>query len=295
MIHNLKYKKHISTSVLMVSVFVMSIFWSSCEFELPDADSIPDATPPSAAFGETVGDDYLIYNFANFSVSATDYMWNFGDGTTSTDLDPTHVYAEAATDEDGTPYTVTLTASDKLGVTSSVSKEIMVLKPEIPEAMQLVILNPSFDEPGDDGKYLLPWVPESSIGKTPQSSSSSSFVGGKAGKFPNAGTDPRIGYQKDIAVTKNTDYTITYWYSIETGDPSSLIVAILGGNISDASEVAAATIKKFEGTTQVGKTPFEQVDLTFNTGDNGIISIHISNTGPKTAYVEEFSAVVTPK
>lgn len=293
MINKIKFRNNISTSVLMVSIFVLSVFMTSCEFELPEANSIPDATPPAAAFGESIDGDYLSFAFANFSISATDYVWNFGDGTTSTEYEPKHTYAEAATDEEGTTYTVSLTASDKLGATSTFSKEIVVLKPAKPIAIVPTILNPSFDIPGDDGKYLQPWVPASSaIGKLPQLSSSSSFVGGKAGKFPGV-DDLRVGYQTGIAVSKNTSYKISYMYSIETGDPSELTVSILAGTISDASEVAGATIASHAGTVQVGKTPFEKVDIIFNSGDNDLISIHITSTkGNETAYIEEFTAEV---
>lgn len=42
--------------------------------------------------------------FQNESVNATSYVWNFGDGTTSFDINPTHVYADYGT------YTITLEA-----------------------------------------------------------------------------------------------------------------------------------------------------------------------------------------
>jgi Zn-dependent metalloprotease len=44
-------------------------------------------------------------SFTNFSVNATSYLWNFGDGITSTEANPTHIYSVAGT------YTITLTAT----------------------------------------------------------------------------------------------------------------------------------------------------------------------------------------
>ncbi len=50
----------------------------------------------------------------------TDWAWDFGDGATSTQQNPTHQYAD-----DG-DYTVTLTVTDDLGLTASLSQTISV-------------------------------------------------------------------------------------------------------------------------------------------------------------------------
>jgi len=47
-----------------------------------------------------------VVNFTNTSVDASSYLWDFGDGNTSTDENPTHVYTTSGT------FTVTLTASN---------------------------------------------------------------------------------------------------------------------------------------------------------------------------------------
>ncbi|MDO6803360.1 PKD domain-containing protein [Wenyingzhuangia sp. 1_MG-2023] len=277
-----KYKSAITILILMVMISVTSC--DSFEYELPEANSKEDLTPPEANFSAAVTDDYLTYTFANASTSATDYMWNYGDGNTSTGVDGVNTFPAEGT------YTVTLTASDKLGVESISSLEVVVVEPEEPLAIVPKILNPSFDEPGDDGKYTSPWV-DSNLGKTIQISTSSSFVGTKAAKFPNI-SDARVAYQKDIAVTPNTDYIISYLYSIETGDASSITVSILGGTVTSPDDIAGATLKSHTGTVQLGKTPFESVDVSFNSGSNSTISIHIENTGTATGYVEEFTSSV---
>ena len=284
MINNIKYLKHISTSVLMVTVFMLSL--TSCEFDLPEANSKLDDTPPSADFGATVTEDYLEYNFANFSVSGTDYEWDFGDGATSTSQDPTHVYAEEATDEDGTPYTVTLSASDKLGVVSTVSKEIIVLKPEVPVIPVPVILEPGFEDlslPDGTGDGRDSW--RCSFGSVMQITSSPVSFGEQAAKFPSDGG--RTAYQ-EIAVTKNVDFVLTYHYTIKTSPVGSITVAVLGGSISDLSEAAGVTITSFTGTDQEDANTYVQVNLPFNSGDNSTVAILITNEGAE-ARIDEFS------
>lgn len=71
---------------------------------LTEVDSITiDYTQPEASF--TVTYDGLTATFTNTSVHAFDYFWEFGDGETSTEENPVHVYP------DEEEYTATLTAT----------------------------------------------------------------------------------------------------------------------------------------------------------------------------------------
>ncbi|HJW30344.1 MAG TPA: PKD domain-containing protein, partial [Saprospiraceae bacterium] len=64
-------------------------------------------------------DNGLTITFSNLSQFATSYLWNFGDGNTSTATNPTHTYAE-----DGT-YLVKLTAFNSCG--NDVSQQTLVI------------------------------------------------------------------------------------------------------------------------------------------------------------------------
>lgn len=68
--------------------------------------------PPEALFtaSTVVGDFPLVVQFTNSSTAAYTYLWDFGDGNTSTVANPTHAYASAGT------YTVSLTATGADGV-----------------------------------------------------------------------------------------------------------------------------------------------------------------------------------
>ncbi len=89
----------------LLSQFLIIIFFilSGCS-----KDSIPE---PSVSFtmdktdaelGETV-------TFTNISQDATSYVWDFGDGSISTEENPTHIYSSTGA------YIITLTASGKGG------------------------------------------------------------------------------------------------------------------------------------------------------------------------------------
>lgn len=71
------------------------------------ADTIDVLPPPTAGFTYTV--DGLTVSFVNTSTAADTYFWTFGDGETSIEESPIHVYAAGGT------YTVTLEASGVCG------------------------------------------------------------------------------------------------------------------------------------------------------------------------------------
>lgn len=76
-----------------------------------DEPPIP-GNQPSASFTYTV--EGLTATFANTSLYATSYLWDFGDGATSTEQNPTHTYAEEGL------FSISLTATNDLGTNTSV-------------------------------------------------------------------------------------------------------------------------------------------------------------------------------
>ena len=66
----------------------------------------------------------LEVSFVNASVNATGYEWDFGDGNSSADAEPTHTYEAAGT------YTVTLTASNADG-SDVATKEVTVMEADV--------------------------------------------------------------------------------------------------------------------------------------------------------------------
>jgi len=72
-----------------------------------DTEEPTNTADPVASFQyEVSATNYLEVTFTNFSQNATSYNWDFGDGESSTDQNPVHVYAAAG------DYSVVLTATN---------------------------------------------------------------------------------------------------------------------------------------------------------------------------------------
>jgi len=78
--------------------------------------------PPAADFTFTA--NHLVVNFTDASTDSdgtiVSWLWNFGDGNTSTAQNPGHTYAAGGT------YTVTLTVTDNDSAVDSISKPVTV-------------------------------------------------------------------------------------------------------------------------------------------------------------------------
>ncbi|RYY21250.1 MAG: PKD domain-containing protein, partial [Sphingobacteriaceae bacterium] len=82
--------------------------------------SITVYAQPKTSFTSDVqaGCTQLNVNFKNLTTGNNTYLWNFGDGSTSTVANPTHVFASR-----NTPYTVSLIAKNTLGCADTLSIE----------------------------------------------------------------------------------------------------------------------------------------------------------------------------
>jgi PKD repeat protein len=85
-----------------------------------DVTGPPANTPPVAKFGVTC--EQLTCTFSDSSTDAEGsiktWQWDFGDGNSAPDQNPVHEYAAAQT------YSATLTVTDSVGATNSVTKPV---------------------------------------------------------------------------------------------------------------------------------------------------------------------------
>ncbi len=272
---HLSYIKNSSKLVkVFLCLFAMTLTVScDFEYELPEAGSIADLTAPMASFSASQSEDnFLTFSFSNLSSSAINFEWNLGDGTTATSKDVTNTYEAEGS------YTVTLIVSDALGVKSTISKVISIVEPPAPAAKVPTILEASFEDntlPDGTGDGRDSW--RNDFGDVIQITSSPVQDGGQAAKFPSAGD--RIAYQSGLEVTPNTDYVITYYYTIKTSPEGSITLNVLGGTIGSLSEVSSKSLASHVGTDQTDENTYVKVDLEFNSGANDAISLLITNEG----------------
>lgn len=310
------------------------------------------AVPPSAGFDVVQSSvDFLEYTFTNTSTDGETYAWDFGDGNTSTDESPTHVYA--------TPdvYTVTLEVTNAAGLSATLQKPIDIQAPvtadftfvtnqnpdtyqsvqfmdasigavellwEFGDDYQFTGMNPSHtymadgiytvtltassitglqdvatmdvsvalgfiasiseagfedDDPSalacgtdQDGREC--WR-NSDLGGVIQITSSPTNSGSQAAKLPSDGS--RIGYQL-VEVEENTEYTVSFFYTMKTSPVGSLTVSVLDGTtLTDPSEIPGVTITSLTVNDQNDANTYIQENIVFNSGSNTQIAIYFNN------------------
>jgi len=161
---------------------------------------------PKASFSYVA--DKQTVTFTNTSSNASSYSWDFGDNTTSTEVNPVHTFPAEGT------YTVTLTAIDGTDQ-NKYSEDIFVVGKFIP-----TILNPSFD----DGKNY--WQEEgnnfyTTTGPTPPD-------GTHGAKLKN----PGHSIVQTFEVGSHTNYTLKYYtVSKSTSAGGTLTLTDGDGNV----------------------------------------------------------------
>jgi gliding motility-associated-like protein len=169
------------------------------DFQLPLTAANFDCTP-SDCIGNTT-------SFVNTSAGADSYLWNFGDGATSTEENPSHLYAAAGT------YTITLTvlSSTTCNGIDSTQRTITITTPEQITLENTVVCgeeNYVLSVPSNEGTFS--WSPTEGLSNP--NSSSTTYSGNESQNFTvtqnNAGCITTYELQVDIlkftALTNDT-------------------------------------------------------------------------------------------
>ncbi|MCU0358012.1 MAG: PKD domain-containing protein, partial [Cyclobacteriaceae bacterium] len=100
-------------SAALILLFSTIVFFAGCTDE---DELLPQVT---AEFTYTVNEATGTVTFINTSTNATKYLWDFGDGETSTEINPIKTYATGS-------YTVRLTASNVAGASGAYEDNLVI-------------------------------------------------------------------------------------------------------------------------------------------------------------------------
>jgi PKD repeat protein len=282
--------------------FILCISFTSCDFdfELPEAGSIADKTLPTAdfSFSQTDPEDFRVVTFANESRSATTYAWTFENGDTSTDKNPSYTYPSEGI------YSVSLTVSDGNNVSDAVSRDIEIIRPAEPDAIDPEVINGDFGD-GQDGWKISSFTDgttspfNSSSDGSPNdydgNDTGAKTAGAKWTSSTSAGAlfsgNSRFAYQA-FTVSANTSYTFEWEHAIKNDVEDApggdrIVVQILDGHFSDGKDALNATVlSESVGNMANGKGNFTILETEFESNDSGLISIWIYGVTSEDAYAD---------
>lgn len=288
-------------------VLAVALFLSSCEsafeFELPEANSKIDTVLPEANFSYIPSaDDFTTIEFKNLSFESTKYLWDFGGGNTSTEVDPVFTFSGG----EGM-YPVTLTASDANGASDVITIDVEVV--DLFVAITPEIFNGDFNEGQDDWKFSSFTGGTTSPFNSSSDGSNLNYDGSDNGsKTPGAkwtmstsagvykSSNTRYAYQA-IIVSPNTEYILEYEYAIKNDGTAAeggnrIVGGILDGHFNDGAEAVPGgsndglLLVSHVGDMDLGKGVFTTVQTAFTSNASGEVSILIYGVTDVDAYVD---------
>ncbi|MFI1744719.1 PKD domain-containing protein [Thalassobellus sediminis] len=248
-----------------ISILIFAVTLMGCEEE--------DTVLPKvvAGFTHTINADTGVVTFINISEQATNYSWDFGDGKSSTLINPVKAY------KDGT-YTIVLTASNSAGSSDVFQDEITILIP-------LIATVPiTFD--GENTKYDAEVFSGASFeivdnpapgGSNPNAS--------KVGAITNIGAEYEgISFDlgSDLDLTTDKSISINFWADA----PVNVLLKLEEG-----------TGENIEKTASHGGSGWETIIFSFNASDEySRLTLFVDGPGTTagTFYVDDINQIETP-
>ncbi|WP_139957405.1 PKD domain-containing protein [Flavicella sediminum] len=303
--YQFNFFKNTIKTVLCASILVVSV---SCEdafeFDLPEAGSIEDKTLPTANFGYIPNAlDFKTVEFNNLSTESTKYLWDFGEGNTSTEKDPSYHFAAG----EGT-YPVTLTASDNNNASHTVTLDVEVVDKFVP--IPVTIANGDFNSGTADWKFteftggnVNPFNSsgDGSFTKYDGTDNGAKTKGAKWTKDTSvsAGANARYAYQAILVsptlVDRIVKYKLEYEYAIKTPAEQAgvaeggnrIFSTILDGHYTDGALAVASTPISTKTVSEAkGKTSHTKVTQTFTANASGEVAIMFSAETAVDVYID---------
>ncbi|WP_242120020.1 carbohydrate binding domain-containing protein [Aestuariivivens sediminicola] len=256
--------KNILKVFRIISVFILALSFLGCE---DDNVVLPKVT---AGFTYTVNIDTGTVTFINISDNANTYKWDFGDGTSSTFINPSKTY------ENGT-YTIVLEAINVSGAKDTFQDEITILIPEI------ATVPISFD--GENTKY----DPEVFGGASfmvvdnPDPSGANASVS-KVGEITNSGAAFE-GFYFDLGMPLDLSTLKTVKALFWSDAPISVLLKLENGTGAD-----------IETTANHGGTGWEEIYFTFDSSSSySRFTMFVDGPGTTSGkfYIDDISQIAT--
>lgn len=171
-------------SRIFICGLIVSLTFAACKKDDDNPEPKPE-NPPVAAF-EITSTENLTIELNNTSKEATSYTWDFGDGNSSTEENPSHTYADPGT------FTIKLTATNTVG-SNETTQQVTVTSPY-----------------KRDGYYL---------GSLTTSSAATSYFGGYYEGIPTGDIDltTQTSFQRIQFRTQHKEYLYGYPTDNEAG------------------------------------------------------------------------------
>ncbi|TXD81967.1 PKD domain-containing protein [Subsaximicrobium wynnwilliamsii] len=224
--------KNIIKGIKIVFMLSLAFSFSGCD---DDDENLPKI---EALFTHTINQEAGVVTFINASSNADSYSWDFGDGTASTENNPTKIYTSGV-------YTIVLTAKNVAGATDTFEDTITI---QIPEDIALPI---TFDDPLVAYDATTFEGTSFAVVENPDASGANDLVS-NVGAITNSGAVFEglffdLGLPLDLSTDKSV--TMKFWSQI----PINVLVKLEAGNGVDV-----------ETTASHGGSGWEDIYFTFD-------------------------------
>jgi PKD repeat protein len=224
----------------------------------------PTPTPPTASFtaSPTSGNAPLTVNFTNTSNGdpTPSYVWDFGDGQTSTATSPSHIYTSQGS------YIVKLTASS--GGVSDESDQVTITVNTAPPPTNL-ITNPGFEV------NTTHWATNGSGQGVTLTRTTPAHGGSWAAKLTNASTGKQKCVLNDVPNWVTTTQAGTYTASIWVRDDSPF------GQFKLLLKETGGALNGSQTTTVNLTTNWQQVTVSYTVKSPGASTLDLQAFVPK--------------